>query len=391
MDKIEFYKKYCTGCGLCKSVRNIDFESKNGFDWPILQQNDLDFCDNYCPVNGKYNSELSGEIFGSYKSIYHGWSTNKKIRYKASSGGMITEICDFLLDTKKVDYIIQIGTNPNIPYKTKICIADSVQSVFECAGSRYAESHTLENITEIINVEKKYAFVGKPCDIQALKMYMDDHIQLKKSILYTISFFCAGQPSELAQLKLLKELGCKNTEEILKLTYRGNGWPGYATLTTKSGDIKSMSYNDSWGNILGRDIRYSCRFCLDGIGELSDIACGDSWYLDDTNKPDFKENSGRNIVFARTYKGEKLLKEMSACNRVVLQELNSIDQLYYSQSYQVIRRATMKASLLALKLLGRPIPDYDKKLLKIYSKNVGKDIKIKRFFGVFLRGMKGKL
>ena len=391
MNQVKFYKKYCTGCGLCKSVRKVEFESKNGFDWPKLGQKDIEFCNNYCPANGKYNSNLSGEIFGKYINAYHGWSNNNKVRYKASSGGMITEVCNFLLDTKKVDYIIQIGTDPNTPYKTKIYISNSNQNIFECAGSRYSESHTLENITEIINLEKKYALVGKPCDIQALRMYMEDNIQLKKSILYTISFFCAGQPSESAQLELLKELGCKNTEDILKLTYRGNGWPGYASLITKSGEINSMSYNDSWGKILGRDIRYSCRFCLDGVGELSDIACGDSWYLDETNKPDFKEGLGRNIVLARTFKGDDILKEMSKSNVVTLQKLKSIDHLYYSQSYQVIRRTTMKASLLALKLLGRPIPNYNKKLLKMYSKNVGKETKMKRFLGVFLRGLKGKL
>lgn len=110
--------------------------------------------------------------------------------------------------------------------------------------------------------------------------------QLKETIPYLFSFFCMGLPSESAQIKLLKKLECK---ECKSLDYRGNGWPGFATAIDKDSKVHQITYDESWGEILGRDLMPVCKFCIDGIGEMADIACGDAWYLTSENTPDFSE------------------------------------------------------------------------------------------------------
>ena len=130
---------------------------------------------------------------------------------------------------------------------------------------------------------------------------------IDNKILYMISFFCAGTPSYKGSYEVLQKLNVKQ-EDISSFTYRGNGWLGYARATLKNGKSSQMTYDESWGNILGRHVQKYCRWCADGTGEFADISFGDGWYLDDNNKPDFEENLGRNVIFARTELGEDLIK-----------------------------------------------------------------------------------
>ena len=123
-------------------------------------------------------------------------------------------------------------------------------------------------------------------------------------------------------------------DRCISLRYRGNGWPGYATVQKIDGKCNKISYNESWSKILGRDVRKSCRFCIDGIGSLADISCGDAWYLLKNNKPDFSEHKGRNIVFSRTRKGETLLNDAVQGGFIHTEEYKELNNLKLIQKYQ---------------------------------------------------------
>ena len=56
-------------------------------------------------------------------------------------------------------------------------------------------------------MNKKYAFIGKPCDVTVLKNFQKLNPIIAEVIPITMSFFCAGLPSIDAQKKLLEEMG----------------------------------------------------------------------------------------------------------------------------------------------------------------------------------------
>ena len=360
MDETKKYIEYCTGCGLCHSIRDVELSiDEKGFKCPNLSNKDLSFCRLVCPSGGHLlNSE---QIWGKSISTYYAWSEDKYIRNSASSGGVLTSICIYLLKNHIVDGIIQVRQRVGKVYETETVISSQIEDVFNCMGSRYSISSPLFNIKQIVQDDKKYAFVGKPCDVAALRAYMEIDKNLKNSIVFLLSFFCAGMPSNEAQKKLLDALEV-NESECTGLRYRGNGWPGYATAICRNGTSKAMTYDESWGKILGRDIRRSCRFCFDGIGLSADIACGDAWYLGDDNKPDFTEKQGRNVVFVRTENG-KALFEKCIDERLICGKKHSIDELQYIQRFQFSRRCTMISKIMALKLCGRSYPTYSKKVM----------------------------
>lgn len=384
---MNLYQTYCTGCGLCKALQLCELHTDpKGFSQPKYCTDTLE---KVCPVSGIHTQKLDlKDIWGKNEAVYLGWSNDIALRDKASSGGIISEVARFLLVNKKIDGVIHVGADPSTPTKTKIFISQTPEEVTSHCGSRYCISSPLSEIDKL-EKEKKYAFIGKPCDIVALRNYMEFAPDYRDRIPYLISFFCMGLPSDDAQKKLLDRLNCS---ECKSLHYRGNGWPGYATGIDKNGQTHSITYEESWGKILGRDLMPSCKFCIDGIGEMADISCGDAWYLTEDNKPDFREHDGRNIIFARTVTGNTLLKEMQSKNIITLEEyLEYKTELPYIQTSQWNRRREMKYRILAMKLLFKEYPSYNRDLLAFYSETLSFKHKIKILIGTAKRIIKGKL
>lgn len=379
---------YCVGCGLCQSMKQATLGiNDKGYLYPV--SGNIKWLSQICPCEGKQQKEMDFDnIWGRTKKVYYGWSMNDKIRSIASSGGVLTEIAAFLLESQIVDAIIHVCADPNDPTRTICCISNCTDQLISRCGSRYSISHPLSNISEI-DLKKRYAFIGKPCDIVSLKNFMKIDVSISKAIIYTLSFFCAGLPSVDSQKKLLDELGCKK-EECISLRYRGDGWPGYTTAIDKKNNKYQLNYGTSWGRILGRDIMKMCRFCLDGIGEMADISCGDAWYLTKDNKPSFEESVGRNIIFARSNMGLDLIEIMAQEEKIHIEETDT-DILKYIQEYQYNRRASMLDKLLAMKLFGKSIPKYSfRRMFKYWSK-----MSIKKHYDIFIgtckRIIKGKI
>ena len=381
-------EQYCVGCGLCESFgKAVLNKTDKGFSYPII--GDEDWLMKICPCSGMQEKNMDfSNIWGRTESVYYGWSSDPDVRNMASSGGVLTEIASYLLETGLVDAVIHICADPNDPTKTICCQSSCRSEVLLRCGSRYSISHPLEDIAKI-DRSKKYVFIGKPCDIVCLRNYMEMDHTLNDCIVYLLSFFCAGLPSTDAQDKLMEQIGCPR-EKCVSLRYRGDGWPGVTKVVDIDGNSYQMDYISSWGKILGRDIMKMCRFCIDGIGEAADISCGDAWYLTSDQKPIFTEAAGRNIIFARTSKGKKLLEDMIKIGKIEVAEA-SIEDLRHMQTYQWDRRATMLDKYMAMRLLNKSVPHYGIRNMYEYSKSVGLKKHIRIFTGLIKRILRGKI
>ncbi|MBE5833136.1 MAG: hypothetical protein E7309_00670 [Butyrivibrio sp.] len=386
------YVEYCSACGLCQAKGYADFSYKKGFLTPNIKTDDFGFFDKVCPVSGTAY-KIQGE-WGGYNSVYLGYSTDPDVRLKASSGGVITAISTYLLEEKKVDGIIHSGKDDEKPWRTKTYCSTTIEEINKRCGSRYSQSMPLADIFNLTSKDKKYAYIGKPCDVLALTNYFNIDPEFRKRFVCTISFFCAGAPSEKAQMELLEELKC-SPDDCADLRYRGNGWPGYATAISKNGKETQMTYNESWGRILGRDIRKSCKFCMNGTGEPADISCGDAWYLNDDGTPDFTEGTGRNIVFGRSLVGADILRNAMEAGYVDLSDYSGeISEFKKAQKFQYERKATMLEKCLAMLIMFKKTPSYKYcDLCRVSRSSTG--ISFKRrcniFLGTIKRIVKGKI
>lgn len=383
LDKTSFF---CSGCGLCFS--KTGYINTKGFNFPKFNNNLSLFYQQVCPC---YDHECSMDkdsgIWGKYQSVYLGYSTNNAIRYKASSGGIITSVCTYLLEKNVVDGIIHVTSDSKKPWRNITVVSTNRNDLLKRSGSRYSQSSPLIDLQNLIDINKRYAFVGKPCDVYALKQYLKIDKKLKKNLILTISFFCAGIPSENANIKLVETLIQNDPADCINLDYRGNGWPGKTIVRNSGGNEYTMDYEESWGKILGRDINRFCRFCMNGLGEPADISCGDAWILDNNNEPSFSERDGVNVVFARTQRGLEILNKSFNDGYIFLDDYSDkINQLKFIQASQHDRKATMLSKILALWLCNKPIPSYDLKLLYKLSKSAS----FLRLFEVF-KGTVGRI
>ncbi|MBE5930110.1 MAG: hypothetical protein E7268_03495 [Lachnospiraceae bacterium] len=391
MKVLDVCREYCIGCGLCKSELRTEMQRDEKGYWKpnfVATKEEQEFLKEVCPVTGLNSGKLqTKELWGNSVSTLAAYATDAHIRKKASSGGVLTALAIYLLESQKVDGIIQVSVCRENPIETVCRVSTTREDVMTCCGSRYSISSPWMSLSEMVQQGKKYAAIGKPCDIAALRR-LKEYDKKYEGISYLLSFFCAGLPSMQANERLLQQLGCKK-EQCKILSYRGNGWPGSATAIDSEGNSYEMEYSKAWGGILGRDIHPYCRLCIDGIGEAADISCGDGWYVSaDGKQPDFSEKDGRNIVFVRNEVGEELMNEAVHAGVLEALEWDDVSQLDIIQKYQKTRRTTLQTKLVGYRVCGRRTPQYEKALLKEYAKEASVKEKFKMFLGTIKRIIK---
>ena len=178
-NKIELFKEYCSGCGLCHSAENVSCIYYNGFLRPSLENTNIDFCEKVCPASGKWLEDINpNKRWGRFINVSLTWSSDEKLRFKASSGGTITAISEYLIKNKIVDEILHVSVSKFSQIKTEPTFSDNEEQLRTKTGSRYTASNPLIGLLQHISVNKKYAVIGKPCDILTLRKYLNEHNEL---------------------------------------------------------------------------------------------------------------------------------------------------------------------------------------------------------------------
>lgn len=333
----------CLGCGLCESVFKDNCQMKVNskgfyvpiFKRPITKKQDELIAD-LCPGINITNSNPSKSVWG--KSLLKGesWSSDEEIRFKGSSGGFISGLATYLLENKIIDGVFHVGVEKDNWLSNKLTISKSKEEIISKTGSRYAPAKVFNDILNQLNQPfKKILFIGKPCDIYALNNLLEKEPKFRSKIFLTIAFFCAGIPSYNATKKLVNT---KTKSKPLSLRYRGNGWPGNFTVKYENNDELKLSYKESWGKHLGRNLNFRCKICPDGIGLNADISVGDSWE-DVDGYPSFTNKKGRSFVMARSLLAKSIILKAVANKAIVFnKDAISFDTLSKIQKYQYERR-----------------------------------------------------
>lgn len=332
-------------------------------------------------------------LWGPYMDMKVGWANQSDLRFTGASGGALSALVSFLITSGKVDAAIETAAHDETPIANKAVVAQTVDEVRAAAGSRYAPSAPLADLPKYVEDYKatgrRFAFVGKPCDVAALRALQQHDDDLQKAIPYVLSFFCAGVPSQEGAEEVLKALGT-SLDEVTSFRYRGNGWPGSATAITGDGTARSMSYHDSWGKILSKHVQHRCKICADGTGVAADIACADAWEADEAGYPIFGEADGISLVVARTPLGLDLLQEATNRGALSVQDFD-VSQLAAIQPGQRERRRAVLARLLALRLVRCPTPKYDGLLLAAAARQNPASRNLKNFLGMLRRVLRARL
>ncbi len=346
----------CLGCGLCEAIDRESMMqiSKDGFYRPVPVPSDkesVSIINHVCP--GIYVDARGGEntsVWGNVEEVCNAWSSDPDIRRNQSSGGALSALAIYLLESHKVDGILHVRNIQGDYLHNELHVSRNKQEVLLGSASRYAPANVFSSIFDILNAckDETFCFIGKPCDVAAVRNILREFPQYSRQIIYCLSIFCAGMPSYNATQKTISAFGNTDKKPV-SIKYRGDGWPGYFTVQYSDGTKNRMTYNESWGKILGRDLGYRCKICPDGIGLLADISAGDSWNTKD-GYPDFTESEGKNFLFVRTKEGVQLLNEAHEAGCLCTEVLD-VEKIKEMQQYQYNRRRLVGWRILAVKML----------------------------------------
>lgn len=317
-------------------------------------------CIGICPGVGllheDFNSETMVELrraWGPVLQVWQGYAADPEIRFKASSGGATTALALFCLERQHASGVLHIGIDPAVAWQNVPAYSTRREELLSRTGSRYSPAAPCERLNWLEEAKRGCVVIGKPCDIAALRKSQVIDTKFHDKVSLAISIFCAGTPSTEATYALLDKLAVEPMQ-VRQLRYRGHGWPGMTTVRLAGDDdeLRSMSYAESWGNILSRHRQLRCHLCPDGTGEFADISCGDAWHLKDR-----QDEPGQSLLLVRTKRGKDMLHKAAAAGYL---ELKQVDARALRQSQEALlrRRRHLWGRLVVLRLAGIPVPNY---------------------------------
>ena len=386
----------CTGCGLCvESGAGMKID-KMGFLRPINPIEDE--VSQACPsIKISRHQDIlvknSHSIWGGVYSSFTAASASEEVRFRGSSGGVISTLLKCLLDTNQVDRVIATSVSDSSKIENKTTNITEGSNVIDSAGSRYSPSSPLDFVRGDLNGSDRLAIVCKPCDASALRELKTKFPKFGDRIVVIISFFCAGIPSKLGSKEILEKYGVHEGELEL-FRYRGNGWPGDLTFETKEGSQYQMSYRESWGKVLNKYIQPRCKICADGIGDNADIVCADAWDTSEDGYPIIDsvdiESKGLSLVIVRTSEGKAVIDKAEINNVLINKKNFELNSLKKIQPYQYDRKKNALCRILALKILGQKVTNFSGFFLFKNMIKSGVYQCIRSFSGTLVRKLKGR-
>jgi len=388
----------CTGCGLCAALApdavamttvapGYARPHQHGTVAADAEARIAATCPGLVIDNGPVKAGADA-LWGAATTVATGHATDPALRHHASSGGVLSALLTHALGTGMVDRVVQTTSDPANPLGNSTTVSRSAEDVFAAAGSRYASSSPLAAIMDQLAQPGRFAFVGKPCDVSALRALarVDPRVDAKVPLM--LAFFCAGIPSGDGARRILAAADAPE-DEVVAFRYRGDGWPGDATATLRDGTTRAMGYHASWGQILSKQIQFRCKICPDAVGGAADVACADAWYGDARGYPSFAEQDGRSLLLARTPAGEALVRSAIAAVNIAIEPL-SLAAIVQMQPSQVRRKRELIARLAAMAVAGRPVPRYRGVRLLAAARQATPVQQLRSFAGLVRRIVQGR-
>ncbi|MCX6111678.1 MAG: Coenzyme F420 hydrogenase/dehydrogenase, beta subunit C-terminal domain [Proteobacteria bacterium] len=361
----------CTGCGTCISICphsaiELTIDAQKGIYLPYIKEkecNQCGTCVDVCPghaVDFKslnlsiFGQELRDNLLGNHINCYVGHATDYDIRYNSASGGLVTALLVFALEEGLIDGALVTRMKKDNPLEPEPFIARTREEIISASKSKYCPVPANIALKEILLREGKYAVVGLPCHLHGLRKAQMINSKLKQRVVLELGIFCGGGISFLGTEFWLKKIGISK-EEVEKIDYRGEGWPGSMTIQLKNNKKKeSHLYYYYYNRGFNCFVPWRCTLCWDRTAELADISFGDAW-LSEIIKND---KIGSSIIVSRTMQGENIIEQMISRNAVKFDSINH-NKVLESQRGFFWQKSDFKLRRDFLRFFNKKVPYYN--------------------------------
>ena len=300
LDKVVLPEK-CMGCAACVAVCPFGcLDYVNGKPEEVEECKVCGICAQVCP---RYELPCSAleeftfgrkrnpkEEFGVYRRIVVARTTDEDVLKVCQDGGVVTTLLTYALRNGIIDGAALSGINEDRLFHPVPKLATTPAQVLECAGTRYFYSPNLLAFNEGVKQKRtSMAFVGTPCQIQALRrIQMVPLRKYAEKLSFAIGLMCTESFTYegLFEKHIQGEFGI-DPHDIKKMNIKAKLF-----VATKSGEDKVISLKEA-----KQYTRKSCLPCTDFSAELADISAGGLGL------------SGWTLTVIRTEKGEEIFRD----------------------------------------------------------------------------------
>lgn len=361
----------CTGCGTCaamcpqNSIKMV-INNEKGIFLPLLNRercSECGICVKVCPGHSVDFNTLNRETFGGEPEdtllgyclgFYAGYSTDDTTRYNSTSGGLVTALLIFALEEGIIDGALVTRMSDENPLEPQSFIARTREDIISAARSKYCPVPANVVLKEILRAgdRERFAVVGLPCHLHGLRKAEILNNSLKPKIVLHFGLFCNHTPSLLATEYILHKVRVSK-EEVKKLDYRGEGWPGEMKISLRKREIK-IPLDHYWGSGFGSFFQPErCAVCADMVAELSDISFGDAWIGEYS-----KDTMGTSLIISRSKQGEELVKKALDNGIISLEPIPRNKVIWSTREITKFKKA-VPARFVLLRRMGKEIPVYN--------------------------------
>ena len=361
----------CIGCGLCQAVAGADkiriVLTPEGRERPVargrLAAATLERINAICPgtrIEGARPEDQSTQahddvVWGRAEHLAIGHARDPEVRFRGSTGGVLTALGQFLLTSGRVKFILHVAASRREPLRTERRLSFDAASVLDAAGSRYGPAAPLVDFAELLDRAEPFALIAKPCDIGAVRNLARIDSRVDRYLRYALTFVCGGASDLIKSEEVVGELGIRPGELSL-FRYRGNGCPGPTRLETRDGRSFELTYQDMWEEEATWRIQPRCKICPDAIGESADLAASDVW----PGGGPSGEDEGFNGIIVRTRRGLELYRAALEAGAIAVESRPvGFRDFDVFQPHQVRKKRAVWARMAGMKAAGHAVPQID--------------------------------
>lgn len=389
----------CIGCGLCESLAPDQIEmvmTAEGRERPRLRRpltrESWRRIEVACPgtrIAGLPSESVPARasvdlVWGPIIRLLEAHAADPEVRYRCSSGGVLTALGQYLLESGRVEAIVHVAASREAPMRSNGQVSFDRVQVLEGAGSRYGPAAPLRDLMTIVGQGRPFALIGKPCDVGAVRNLARTEPRLADELRYVLSMLCGGASDLGKSRAVLSQFGLEESELSL-FRYRGHGSPGLNRIQTDDGRDVALTYEEMWEDEAGWRIQSRCKVCPDAIGEVADVVAGDMW--PDGIPPD--NDDGYNAVFIRTEAGAELFEAAVAAGVLEVGDEIPTRCMDKFQPHQVDKKRAVASRLAGIQTAGGPVPRVQDLRIRCLARQAGWRMALREFVGAYRRARRG--
>jgi len=273
------------------------------------------------------------------KKVYALKNSEKELM-KSSSGGAFIAICNVFEKKYGKGNVVFYGAcfdkDLNVTHNYVTTLEDC--KIFQ--GSKYVKSNyssCLKNIENNLNEKKAVLFSGTPCQVFAIKTYLNNK-KVDTNKLLCVDIICHGTPKKQVWDDYKKWLEKKEKSTLINYSfrYKPEGWKAYPALAEFINGNKKINTAEtsvySKLHMLGYTINEGCFSCqFSNQNRYGDITLGDYWGIENINS-NISNKNGVSLVITNTDNGDSLLEQMKKDEKILVIETKTDSYIKYQHN-----------------------------------------------------------